>query len=98
MNVLNTSFIDLFPPKQFKFNNCGIKIATFPIEPYVIIENQSNGRAEYSGIDIMIVNEICETLNLIPTYLQPSDGKHRGVLFSNGTATGAMRMVRKNNL
>lgn len=92
-NLLTATFDDLFPPKQFKFNYCKIKIATFPLEPYVIIKNLSDGTIEYSGIDTMIIDEICKTLNLIPMYLQPSDGKNRGIIFSNGTATGAMQLV-----
>lgn len=92
-NEFSASYKDLFPPKQFKFHYCKIKVVTFSLPPYVIIKNLTNGTAEYHGIDVTIVNEICKTLNLIPVYLQPPDGKNRGVLYPNGTATGALQMV-----
>lgn len=92
-NVLNTPYNDLFPSKRFKFNYCKIKVATFLLEPNVIIESLTNGTTEYTGVDIRIVNEICKTLNLIPIYVQSPDGQNRGVIFPNGTVTGAMNMV-----
>lgn len=92
-NELNTTYNDLFPLEHFKFNYCKIKVATFPLEPNVLIESLRNGTSVYTGVDIMIVNEICKTLNLIPIYVQSPDGQNRGVIFPNGTVTGAMNMV-----
>ena len=93
-NELNASYNDLFPPKKFKFNRCKIKVATLSLPPFVITETLPNGTVGYHGIDVTIVDEICKTLNLIPMYMQSPDGKNRGVLYPNGTATGAMQMVK----
>lgn len=87
MNALSIPFGDLFPPRQFKFHHCKVNISTFAIEPYVIIKNQINGTFEYSGVDIMIAKEICQTLNLIPTFLQSLDGKA-------SSPDGAIKMVK----
>lgn len=89
-NELNVSYADLFPPKRFKFNNCPLNIATTSIEPFVIIRNASNGALEFDGIDVVIVNEIAITLNLIPKYINGD----RGTVFENGTATGGIKLVK----
>lgn len=87
-NGLMVPFKDLFPPRKFKFHNCNLYIVTFPIEPYVILENNSNG-VSYNGLDTMIANEISKELNLIPIYVY----KNRGIVYSNRTATGALKMA-----
>lgn len=89
---LSVPFDNLFPSREFKFKNCPLFISTFSVEPYVIIQN-SNGSKTYHGVDVTIVNEIAKTLHLIPKYLQPPDGRNRGTIYKNGTATGAQKMV-----
>lgn len=92
---LNVSRRDLYPPKLFKFHNCPLKIATFPLQPFVIIQNAvgSTG-SSYDGVDVIIVNQISKTLNLVPEYFQSTDRRQRGMIFENRTATGAIKMVK----
>lgn len=87
-------FDDLFPRKDFKFQNCPLFISTFSLEPFVIIRNLRNGSVKYTGIDVQIVNEVAKTLHLKPIYMQAPDGKGRGAIYKNGTSTGAIKMVR----
>lgn len=82
-------FNNLFPVRHFNFHKCKLFIATFSLEPFVIIRNSSNGTLEFDGVDVIIVNEISITLNLMPTYIH----KTRGRILENGTATGAVKMV-----
>lgn len=98
-NELHLPFSRLYPTQRSKFPGCPLIVSTFPFEPFVTIENFGNGMANYSGLDVKIVNEISKTLNLNPIYMQSSDKKNRGLIFKNGTVTGAMKMVRinKNN-
>lgn len=96
-NELNVTFNDLYPPKSFKFHNCPLYISTFPLQPIVIIEHKIiNGTTEttFDGVDIIIVNQISKTLNLIPKYMQSPDHINRGFIYENGTATGALGMVK----
>lgn len=96
-NPLNISGKKLFPAKIFKFHGCSLFIATFPIPPFVIVQQSENGTDQltYDGIDIIIVNQISKNLNLFPKYIQSSDVNKRGMIFKNGTATGALGMVNK---
>ena len=89
-NDLRKSIDELFPRKQFTFLDCPLYISTFSLEPFVIIRNGSDGSTVYDGVDVIIVNEISKTLNLIPTFVQRS----RGVVYKNGSSTGALKMVR----
>lgn len=89
-NQLDMSINDLFPRKHFTFCKCSLYISTFSFEPFVIILEASNGSITYDGIDIIIVNEISKTLNLIPTFKQQHT---RGMIFKNGSSTGALKMV-----
>lgn len=92
---LNLSRSDLYPPKLFKFHNCPLKVATFPIQPFVIIQNAvGSTSSSYDGVDVIIVNQISKTLNLVPEYFQSTDRRQRGMVFENRTATGAIKMVQ----
>lgn len=94
---LNVSFNELFPPKSFKFPDCPLYVAAFAEEPFVIVEKPTNGSNNtiHHGIDIIIVNQISRTMNLIPKYIQPPDNQRRGTIFKNGSASGALGMVGK---
>lgn len=91
-NELNVKFDDLFPSRQFKFTKCPLFVSTFSFDPYVIIRT-SNGSTTFDGIDVIIVREIAKTLNLVPIFMLAPDKKNRGIIFPNGTATGAIKMV-----
>lgn len=92
---LEVPFSDLFPSKSFKFHNCPLYIATFSMEPFVILRNNSFGNGIiYDGLDVKIVNEISKSFGLNPKYVQAPDKKQRGIISKNRTATGAIKMVR----
>lgn len=88
-NELDISFKHIFPRKHFTFCGCLLYISTFSFEPFVIIRDGANGSTIYDGVDVIIVNEISKTLNLIPLFIQ----KNRGMVYKNGTSTGAIKMV-----
>lgn len=92
-NEIDLLYRDLFPTMKFKFPNCPLLISAFPFDPFTIIRSEDNGSKTYDGIDVIIVNEISETLNLNPVYMEAPDGKNRGIIFKNGTANGAIKMV-----
>lgn len=93
---LNVSFNELFPWKPFKFPDCPPFVAAFAEEPFVLVQKPTNGsnNRSFHGIDIIIVNQISKTMNLTPKYMQPPDKRRRGTIYTNGTASGALGMVR----
>lgn len=96
-NVLNVSAANLYGPRMFKFPYCWLYVSTFSFDPFVIIRKSSLGFTSYDGIDVKIVNEVSKTLKLFPIYMQPTDGKNRGKIFKNNSATGAIKMVDLSN-
>ncbi|XP_055300291.1 uncharacterized protein LOC129567447 [Sitodiplosis mosellana] len=88
-NDLDIPFNELFPRKQFTFSKCPLNISTFSFEPFVIIRDGSNGSTLYDGVDVIIVSEISKTLSLQPTFIQ----RTRGMVYKNGSSTGALKMV-----
>lgn len=92
-NELNTSFDDMFTSRQIEFQNCSLIVSVAAVDPFTIVQKASDGSFTYNGIDVRIVNEISEALNLNPIYVQAPDGKGRGSIYKNGTATGAQKMV-----
>lgn len=94
-NELQTLQNNLYPSQLIKFPNCPLLISTFSLKPFVIVEKTENGTEIYRGLDVKIVSEISKTLNLNPIYMQSPDKTVRGLIFNNGTVTGAMGMVRK---
>lgn len=98
-NPLNVSIKNLFPSKMSKFHGCPLYVATFSFPPFVIVQQPTDktGHITYDGIDIILVNHISKTLNLIPKYVQSTDANKRGIVFKNGTATGAFGMVSSLN-
>lgn len=96
-NELHVPITYLFPPGIFRFNNCPLHVAIFPFRPFVIPKQSNNGAGNitYDGIDIKVVNYISKGLNLVPIFTQPRDNKKRGIIYKNGTATGAIKMASK---
>ncbi|XP_031623054.1 uncharacterized protein LOC116340609 [Contarinia nasturtii] len=90
---LNHSLEQLYPSRHFKFPNCPLHISTISFEPFVIIRKKSNGIVTFDGFDVIVVNEIAKTMNLIPKYKQAPGKNNRGIIAENGSVTGAMEMV-----
>lgn len=90
---LNVFSFNLYPQRQFKFPECKLNIATYAVEPFVIIENLTNGTVTFRGVDVIIATEIARKLNLTPIYMQAPDTEKRGIIFPNGTATGSIKLV-----
>lgn len=87
------TYNDIFPVLK-KFPNCRVFVATFPYQPFVILHSPVNrsGQTIYNGFDVKIVHEISKSLNMTAKYSSDLEA-NRGLIFRNGTATGAMGMV-----
>lgn len=89
---LKIPFSELYPEKMKNMNGCTVHIAVVHVEPYVI--KYLNGTQPiFDGIDVRIVNEVANEMNFNAEFMQPKDGRQRGIIYENRTATGALRMV-----
>lgn len=83
----------LYPKKLQNFNKCPLYAAVSIIDPLTIIHNSSDGKIEFHGIDIAIINQISKALNFDIIYERSMDGAGHGIIFPNGTVTGNMQLV-----
>lgn len=98
INVFNSTTFkwtsySFFPRKLTSLYNCPIKVTTFEYEPAIIVKKFENGSFELHGSDMELLNGLAKVLNFrIDLIFLPNFGDW-GVLYENGTATGAHKMV-----
>ncbi|KAH8387851.1 hypothetical protein KR093_009877 [Drosophila rubida] len=83
-----------FDDKLDNMHGCPLRIATFQNRPFVIIEPPlvKGGPRRLHGIEGMLIVLLAERMNFaIELLLQPT--QDRGVVYPNGTITGAMGMI-----
>lgn len=90
---MNVSMMQLFPRKLNDFNQCPLHIAVSTVDPLVFAYNTSDGKIQYKGIDINIITQISKMLNFNIIFIRTTDGNNNGVVYSNGTVTGNMKLV-----
>lgn len=83
----------LFPSKMKNLHKCPLFVATFPLEPYMILNIAANGSVEMDGIDGNVVDALSREMNFSPNVMCPEKHEARGVIYENGTMTGTMNMV-----
>lgn len=82
-----------FPQKLKNFQQCPISVTTFEYAPTVIVKKLYNGSIELVGSDIELLNGLSVVLNFkIELNFLPNFGDW-GVLYENGTATGAHKLL-----
>ncbi|XP_070495749.1 probable glutamate receptor [Chironomus tepperi] len=80
-----------FPKKFKKFHNCSLGLATFAsLAPSVLKRDFKNGSYELYGRDIETMKMLAQELNFYPNITFLPEYGSWGVLYPNGTTTGAM--------
>ncbi|CAO1381635.1 unnamed protein product [Diamesa serratosioi] len=84
---------EFFPNKIKNLQHCTIKIQTFEYGPAVLRTLLSNGTYNIFGSDIDLIYSIAESLNFRIDLRFMDEAGSFGLLFTNGTSTGAMNKV-----
>ena len=74
------------------FNQCPLSVAVVETEPFVIV-NRSTPVWSVTGIDVDILNMLSKRLNFRYKLVFPPENESRGLIYPNGTVTGAMGLV-----
>lgn len=90
---INASLDELFPEKLSNFRKCPLYIALSILKPYAYVQNSSDGKPQYRGIDISILQHISKALNFDIIYKRASNSAGHGNIFSNGTLTQNVALV-----
>lgn len=83
-----------FQEKDKNLHSCPLVITTFKSPPYMMIEEMPDGSFFTDGVDGTILRVLSQKMNFSVNLQIPEDGK--GAIYSNGTSTGAMKLVAEN--
>lgn len=89
---MNASFRSVFPIEIRNMNECPVHVSVAEVEPYVMIHRDQEN-VKFGGVDVRIVKEIAMHMNFTPKFIVPRNGEGRGIIYPNGSATGAMKRV-----
>ena len=92
-NNINASLNELFPEKLANFHKCPLYIGLSLLKPYAHIQKDCNGRPQYKGIDINILDHVSKALNFKIVYKRLSKSAGHGNIFPNGTLTENIALV-----
>lgn len=90
---MNITFDQLYAMKNRNFNKCSIVVATYHVQPNVLIRNEiSSGRVRtvFDGIEVAVMDNIVQAINATVAYI---DVGLRGDVYDNGTLTGSVKWV-----
>lgn len=90
---MNITFDRLYAVKNRNFNRCPIVVATYHVQPYVLIRNEiSSGRVRpvFDGIEVAVMDTIAQAINATVIYV---DVGARGDVYDNGTVMGSVEWV-----
>lgn len=80
-----------FPNKLHNFHNCTIAVATFNTTPYVNVVRNKHGKDKLVGFEGKLLSTVTKILNLHVELIIPP--LKWGVIYPNGTVTGAFGLV-----
>ena len=83
-----------FPSKVKNLYRCPLKIASFNSPPFLEIRMQPDGKYHFGGLEGELLKMLAERMNFdINLTLMAENSLRWGNLYSNGTSTGALKMV-----
>lgn len=73
---------------------CPLRLATFELMPYMMLELLNDGNYHMDGIDGIVIRVLSQRLNFTPVVMVPSVGSRWGEIFANGSGgTGAFGIL-----
>jgi hypothetical protein len=86
--------LDFFPDKTANFYRCPLKVATFEWLPFMQLIKLENNSYDISGLEGVMLKRLSEIMNFtIDLTIVPDKW---GVPYSNGTLTGAIKLIYEN--
>lgn len=83
----------IFPRKVNNFNGCPLTVVVTQLRPLMYFTKLENNSYHPDGIDGALIKALSMKLNFKLIAMPPSDNAERGVIYPNGTMTGAAKMV-----
>lgn len=89
---ITLSFEELYPLKLQNFNKCPLRVTVNNIQPFAMHHITNNGNISFSGIEIVMIEQIAKTFNFSIIY--KTSLQDRGLMLENGTATGNLNLIK----
>ena len=89
---------DFFPKKFGNFHNCSLKAAVFEFAPAVMNYTSKNGSTYLEGSDVELLNGLSHLMSFDIDFVFLAQPGSWGVLYENGTSTGAIKKVMENSV
>lgn len=89
---------DFFPKKFKNFHKCSLKAAVFQFAPAVMQYKSKNGSTHLEGADVELLNGLSDLMNFEIDFVFLAAPGSWGVLYENGTSTGAIKRVMENSV
>lgn len=89
---------DYFPKKFKNFYKCSLKAAVFQFAPAVMQYKSKNGSTHLEGSDVELLNGLSDLMNFEIDFVFLAAPGSWGVLYENGTSTGAIKRVMENSV
>ena len=89
---------DFFPKKFKNFHKCSLKAAVFQFAPAVMQYKSKNGSTHLEGSDVELLNGLSDLMNFEIDFVFLAEPGSWGVLYENGTSTGAIKRVMENSV
>jgi len=83
--------VNYFPRKLTSFYGCHLRVATYNNPPFMIINEDKNGVVTVDGLEGIILRVMAHRFNFNVDLYLPKELS--GSIFSNGSTTGATKMV-----
>lgn len=83
-----------FPEKLHNFHSCPLTVAVYSYAAFMQLQYGARGEiASLHGVDARLLKYLAMTLNFTYVPQEVPNGLRFGLIYENGTATGAMQMV-----
>ncbi|KAL8608295.1 hypothetical protein ACOMHN_042162 [Nucella lapillus] len=83
---------EVFPNVKWRLNGQKLSVGTAAWEPFVVVEHNSDGTAQYSGLCIDILRALSLSLNFTYELRVPEDGQFGSAV--DGNWTGLIKMLK----
>lgn len=84
-----------FPPKLKNFHKCSIVAAVWDTPPYVSLYPNKTGLRRIGHFEGVLLKVLSKKLNFTLDLIIPPNDEQRGVIYPNGTTSGAVKLVCK---
>lgn len=91
-SILDLKSHELFPDKFHNFHNCTLMAALWNVPPYLTLPYKTKSK-QMEGMEGVVLSVLAEVLNFRIDYVIPPNNEQRGLVKSDGTVTGAIKMV-----